>query len=335
MSGSKRVLLSGTALAFLAACGSSGSSVSRGIVSISPAEEATRTFAQVDADTQQDAGGAIADGQTLTARSVGVAGLSLNYGNGDTGLADAAVSVVRNADGELTVTLNGVEQAFTTADRFVEDDGTVFGYDIADDANSVYVSAFSQTGELNEFLNPGRGYAEVLSVQSNQVPGGADLRAYAVLGAETRDEALASLPTATYNGRARLDAVPDTGFVNNGTSRTRVRGDVTMMADFGAGTINGTLSDITTQTGDDGLELSIAGSVAMNTARFNVNGFRSSLTGDSTLAASGLTLGSGSTYSGAFYGPAAEEVGGVLSATGTFEGENYNAVGFFVADQYD
>ena len=233
-------------LTTLAACGGGGGGSRLGdAIDISPTEEATRTFAATADGSTQDAGGALADGKTLTARKVATVGQLLNYGTGTTGGTDASVSIKKNADGGHDVTINGKVLKFTAADRFVEADGT-YGYDISDDAKSIYSSAYNYTGDLDELLNPVNGYAEVLGTQSNQIgANGANTKAFAVVGAETKDADLKNLPTATYKGRARMDVVPNSGFVDNGTSRARVRSDMTMTADFGKGEVSGKLTGIT------------------------------------------------------------------------------------------
>lgn len=329
-------LVSVAVLTSLAACSSSGGGGQSGGVSISPAEEATRTFAATTDGGTQDAGGALANGTALTARKVAAVGQLLNYGTGDTGGTDAGVSIVKNAEGGHDVTINGNVIKFTAADRKAEADGSgPYGYEISDEANSIYSSVYNYTGDLDELLNPGNGYAEVLGIQTNQVgANGANTKAFAVVGTETKDADLKSLPTATYKGNARMDVVPETGFVDNGTSRMRVRSDLTMTADFGKGEVSGALTGITLQNPGSETRDALAGALILNTAKFDKNGFKGSVSPDATFASdSGLTGGSG-TYGGAFYGPAAQEIAGGLTFTGTGEGATkLNGIGYFIGDK--
>ena len=78
----------------------------------------------------------------------------------------------------------------------------------------------------------------------------------------------------------------------------------------------------------------IAGTLNMETANFSVNGFSGGLSSDAAFtAATGFQIDGSSSYGGAFYGPEAEEIGGVIEATGTDdEGESWNAIGFFTGD---
>ena len=322
------LLMTGAALA-LAGCGG-GSSVTRA-PTIPASEQATRVYS----DTAGDAGDVISNDETLTARSVASAGLTLDYdssGPGNTGVVRPRAAIRRNANGELTLTVDGVDHDFTTADREVEPGGEVYGYQVEDDANSRYYSAFSQTGEIDEFFANGNGYAEVLGYQTNLVSGAVNIRGYAVFGTETRDADLAGLPTATYNGRGRLELAPATGWVNNETSRTTLRSDVNMTANFGAGTISGAMTNFTLRP-PGGTDAPIAGSVAMNSAPFAVNAYQGRLAPDAAFSASTGVSSLNATYSGAFYGGAAQETGGVISGTGTRNGGAVNATGFFYANQ--
>lgn len=301
-------------------------------VTISETEEASRVFAQGTGDL----GDALTSGATVVARSVGTAGMNLNYDTGETSLVDAEVEVSQNANGELTVTVNGSTYAFDASHRRVETSGETYGYETDGSDDNVWVSAFNYTGEIDDLLNPGNGYLEVLGIQTNQVNGGEpSVRAFAVVGTETEDAALAALPTATYRGRSQLQVVPTTGFVNNGTSQTRLRSDLTMTADFGAGTVSGVLDNFTVQDAGSSDRNPVDGTIAMDETNFDVNGFRGSLSADVTFAGSlGISSAEGE-YSGAFYGPEAEEVGGTtwLTATDT-DGATFNGIGYFAGDQY-
>ena len=290
-------------LAALAACGSDGGSIG------GSGAPTTRNFA-ADAGTAIEA---LDDGKTLTA---------------------ATFDVKKNANGELTFTVNGVEQVFDPTDRFIEINGESFGYDIADQANGIFVSLFSNTGELDTVLDPNNpSYLQVWNYTTNQVnPGGADVRGYAVVGTETQGSALASLPSATYSGRARIDTYPAAGFVNSATSRSIVHGNLSMAADFGAATIFGSIGNLD-GNGPGQANAPIAGSIAMDQTAITGNGFAGSLSPDAAfLAATGVSGVNGS-YAGTFYGPSADQVGGTMSLTGTQNGQAINGIGFFRGDQ--
>jgi hypothetical protein len=308
-------------------------------------EELTRLFADANGNGVDfdDAGDLILKGETLTARSVGVAGINLDYGgSGVTSLAQTGpgnappFKIRRSANGELEFELNGVLHTFTAADR-EEVGGRLDAYARNDNVNDRFYNIFLLNGELEELFGVGNGYHEVLVMQSNIANGGQpDLRAYAVVGAETRDTALPTLGSAAFTGRARLDVYPTTGFVNNSDSRTRINSNVSMLADFGGGRISGEMTDIAIQRPGEGTFTPRPGTWAMEEAPFAVNGFTGRLAPDAEyLAASpGASVDPSSTYSGAFYGPAAEEVGGVLSISGVGQnGLPFNGVGAFTASR--
>jgi hypothetical protein len=332
----KRLMVSVAILTGVSGCVGGGSgSVDSNLVQIDAAEEATRSFAAKADGSTQDAGGALQDGETLTARKVGVIGQLLNYDTGETGPTSASVSITENAEGGHDVILNGQLLKFTAADRKVETDGSSNGYDISNSATSVFSSMLNRTGDLDDLLNSGNGYAEVLYVQTNQiVPGEPNTAAYAVIGTETKDADLKALPTATYAGKARVDIVPATGFRSLGLDRTSLRSDMTMTADFGKGEVSGSLTAITLEAPGTGTRAAVAGSLSLDKTTFDQNGFAGTVSPDATfIGNAGLQSGSG-TYSGAFYGPNAEEVAGTLGFTGTeVGGSGLNGYGYFIGDK--
>ncbi len=350
-----RQTFNGTAIVSVvlaAACGGGGSSSSApptasptGPIAyeIPVTEQLARLFADVNGDGSDidDAGQIIVDGKTLAARSVGVAGVNLDYGgNGVTSLAQSGpgnsppFKIRRAANGELEFELNGVLHTFTASDRVVSG-GRLTDYNREDNANSIFYNLYNVTGDLEELFGSGNGYHEVLVVQSNIANGGQpDLRAFAIVGAETRDAALPKLGTAKFTGGARMDIYPTTGFVNNSSSRSRINSDVSMVANFGGGTISGAMTNISLRRPGETDFTPRPGTWVMEKAPFAVNGFTGKLMPDADyLAASpGVSISNTSSYSGAFYGPAAEEVGGVLSISGVGQnGIPFNGVGAFSA----
>lgn len=315
------IRLAGTSamIGALAACGGGGSG--GGV---------TRQYA----DTAGTVGKAVQDGKTLTAQSGGSVGANLNYTTGDTGLTATAPKfrVWKNANGELSYEVDGVVQDFTAAQREVDpNDGNTYGY-TTNGVNNVWSGIWNYTGTLDEALDPNNpSYMTVWGYQTNQInPNGQpDLKGYAVVGTETRPKDLAPLVSATYSGRARMDAHPDTGWVDNQTSRTRIRSDMNLAADFSAGTISGALTNFTIQPPGQA-EGAVAGSVSMDATTLSGNGFAGNLTPDAAFLTSlGANASLSGTYGGTFYGPAAEQVGGTLSATGSANGQGFNAIGYY------
>jgi hypothetical protein len=311
-------------LVALAACGGTSTS---GTSVFSAADEARRTFA----DTAGDAGAVIAANGTLATRGGTATGVTLQFGGGATALKESEVAIRRNANGEITMTLNGTEHAFQTSERRLESDGKTYGYAYRP-ADGTSFDLYSQSGEVGELLATGNGYSVVVSAMGDLPNGNGTLyhRSYAALGAETQDAAIAPLTgTATFNGYGRLETYPTTNFIDSNTSRNRVRGDVTMTADFDANTISGHMDGLTLQAPGASARNAMAGQVDFGTASFSQNTFTGAVSSDATLATSGLTLNSGSAYTGAFFGPAAQEVSGVINGTGTLNGTAINTIGYF------
>jgi hypothetical protein len=161
-----------------------------------------------------------------------------------------------------------------------------------------------------------------------------------VIGTETRDSVIAGLAglnaTATYSGRAGI-LIRDAnqgwqGFNGN------LNGDLDLVANFGSGKVSGSISNLflelgagqtTTSTSDP------AGSILLDEAAIQKNAFAGSLSPDAVLSASDpavATFAAGGTYSGAFYGPNAEEVGGTMNFDADVDGTRYLGIGNFVAD---
>ncbi len=113
--------------------------------------------------------------------------------------------------------------------------------------------------------------------------------------------------TATYTGGF-------TGYrVAQGQGITSLKGSSSLTADFGAGTVNGTISNLV--NGSNGLNqtygLSLAGNITGNTYNGTV-GFTNAAPG----VASGTPVVASSALNGAFYGNGATQTAGSLSITG-------------------
>lgn len=314
------------ALTGLTACG--GASTNTDTMSAFTAvEEASRTFAAEGGDF----GAIIADDDTVSSRAGTATGITLGFGGGTTELVDATVAVSRNADGEFTATLNGETRVFTATDRQVESDGKIYGYEFRA-ANGQTFSLFSGSGELDELLATGNGYSVIVQIGADLGAANGDVyhRSFAAIGGETTDASVAALTgTATYEGYGRIDAYAATDFENSSTDRSRIRGDVTMTADFGVGEISGRMDDLTLQAPSESDRNAIAGQIDFGTASITQNSFSGAVSSNAALETAGLTINDGSTYTGAFFGPDADEVSGVISATGALNGEDVNAIGYF------
>lgn len=316
------LLTASTALIALSACGGTTGPTP---VEISASEAALQIFATGTGDL----GGALNDGETLTARSVGAASVLRTYDGGLTEQIDPQVQIARNTNGELSLIVDGVAHDFDTADRRIEPGGEVYGYDDCD-GNFCY-SLFSWSGEIDEAVAVGEGFASAFTYyfETEDSPTGAS--GYFVVGTETQNSELPDMGTATFEGYAVVNVVPTEGFTDFGPQRERLRGDVQMNVGFTDGTVSGVMDNLTYRIGS-GSEDSVAGSIIMNETVFDVNGYRGSLSLDETAQArfaDGTALNA--EYSGSFYGPDAEETGGAISGMASSADGDTNLYGFFIA----
>lgn len=143
-------------------------------------------------------------------------------------------------------------------------------------------------------------------------------RGYAVSGAATTD-----LPsgTASYSGRAVAEINPAAASGN--ANRTYARGALALNADFDANTVGGTISGITVRDPGASAYESRTGSVTISGGTISGGSLTAAMSG--TVDQTTVT----GSVAGRFFGPAAAEVGGTLTGTGTSSGGNSFIRGWF------
>lgn len=297
----------------------------------SAAASTTRLYSS-DVGTAADA---LAANMTLTSNDTTSSKTSVvDWNNNTTALgAPATVSLKKNDQGGLTLTVNGVEQVFTSADLSSDN----YGYQINDSKNSKFVSLWAWDGnsmadQINGTNSYGK-YSHVWEYFTNQLGDPKqETSGFAVLGTETKPAELAGMPTATYSGYSRSKMRQATGYMSEAANASVMGSAVSMTADFGAGTVSGALTNIRTRPKSSSTWTTVPGSISMDAASISGNGFAGTLTPDPTFK---NTIGnpsiSNGTYAGTFFGPAAEEVGGTLSAEGSGSGGAFNLNGFYQA----
>jgi hypothetical protein len=332
---------------FLAACGGGGSdSTSSPTPStpttppslISPEEEVLRLFS----DTSGDIADVLAaGGVAIVAREVSEATWREDFpGAGAYQLVDGEFSL--EADGnDLLVTI-GQEGGPTYTFRFV---------DAASNNSNQLTFENQATGEFFDLFiggggtiadlfnsNIGSGYARRVGVFYTR--GDVDnfgFETRSVIGTETRDSVVQTKTgTASYQGFASINIrQSDLGFFGfNGN----LSGDLDMAADFGAGKVSGTMSNLflelrTGQTVDE--TRNPAGTIQLEEAAIQANAFTGGMSPDAVLTANDsavATFADSGTYSGAFYGPNAEEIGGTMSFDADVNGNRFLGIGHFQAD---
>ena len=143
-------------------------------------------------------------------------------------------------------------------------------------------------------------------------------RGYAVSGAATTD-----LPsgTASYSGRAVAEINPAAASGN--ANRTYARGALALNADFDANTVGGAISGITVRDPGASAYESRTGSVTISGGTISGGSLTAAMSG--TVDQTTVT----GSVAGRFFGPAAAEVGGTLTGTGTSSGGNSFIRGWF------
>lgn len=305
----------------VAGCSTSGSSGGKAGV------DTGGTFAMTDKDT---AAKALKDGTTLKTTARTSTTNLIDYATNTSKSVDpASFAIKKNAKGGVDVTVNGKTTSFAKADELVED-GEAYGWE-KDVPDTDYKSLSSYTGTIDETLN-GTGdfkYAQVWRYTLDE--GAASTKGFAVVGAETRPEALKGKANATYKGWA----VSETQLTTDRKTRTRVNGDLELAANFDKGSISGSMTNLSTRTrsGNQGWSAWAAapGAIKLETAKITGNGYDGKLSGDKNFNSAIDGNLNGSTYSGRFYGPKAEETAGVLKLKGTSEGDTFAGTGAFAA----
>lgn len=232
----------------------------------------------------------------------------------------AKFSIKRNSDGSVAVTLNGVTETYTKADLVKIDaagplsEANATGYRKTSGGSDHEVDTYTARNLAD--LSQGKVATKYANVwEYFWTDDDKRQMGYAVVGTETDPKDLAALPVATYKGGAAADIFDAEGPSN---VRTKVSGDLGLTANFAAKTVSGSITNLT--TGDRGPagnglpDVAVPGTINLNKTAISANGYSGSLSldaaGRNTFAVKDT---SGSTYSGRFYGPAADETAGVLN----------------------
>lgn len=310
----------------IAGCSSNGSGGGQAFVSRSGNTDAQKVLA-VD---KGSAAAALNDGSTLRASQRTSASWTRVFQTGSQEgtaslSADGTGTIKRNSSGGLDLTVGGQTYSFSAAD--VTSDG--YGFVLPDGSAGIFTNSANSMADALDPANT--DYSAIFDYYADQ--GSTGLNGHIVVGTETADTALATLPTATYSGRLQVRAAPTTGFNDYNNDVTTVRGDASLTANFGSGTVAGNVTNLGIRAPNNinptGSYAGVAGNLTLGTANINGNGFTGGMSGDADFNANIATLDASSTYSGTFFGPAAEEVAGGVNMTGTAAGG-----GAFIGEGY-
>ena len=172
----------------------------------------------------------------------------------------------------------------------------------------------------NPGVDPATADFDAEFINANQV--------FVLHGNRTPAGSMPTTGTGTYTGSMRARDVPTDDAISTGNpAATSYRGDATLTASFGTSTVSGSLSNLESQPGDRssnyvGVQGSLTFDAAISGNRFTA----STVMGTQDMA--GYQSGS---VRGAFFGPAAEEAGGVFDAADA--GNNRAMFGWFGGDK--
>lgn len=286
------------------------------------------TAGSVIAKTANDtASNKLKDGTTAL-KANAVTSTAISYDGGKVNKAASSdFSLKKNGNG-VDLTVNGETITFSDSDLTPEKDGWEKQKPDGSDYKGAYV--FDADSAKSALDGTDKSYLQVWQYESWN--GDKATRGFAVIGAETDPQIVKSQANATYSGKA----LADTWMENDSRERAGVRGDLTLKADFQAGSVTGKIDKLEARTrGADTDDKWTAWAAAdtganieMTKAAISANGFS-----DGKLVAHDPSgeVGNldGSTYSGRFYGPNAEQVGGVMSIKGASQDGKFVGNGFF------
>ncbi len=265
----------------------------------------------VFSDEAGTASKALADGRTLGASGPTNAGLEIDWPAGTARRADNSFAIKGNSSGGVDVTVNGRTVSFAASDANRDGFGWRKGNDTVAQTNpnntEILDPSYSRRAQLWEYNFGDRSTKTAAS-------------GFAVVGTETRPEALTAKASATYTGIAIIRGLqkndPNTQMlIEAGTPWGVVvhgRSGVTLDADFAAKTVSGDIRGLMVASGtasDLGSVQAQPGRIVLEKASINGNGFGGAMSG-----ADGFQSLGTATYSGRFFGTTGREAAGGLNA---------------------
>ncbi len=206
--------------------------------------------------------------------------------------------------------INGTVQIFGQSVSITNGAGRVNGQDVRVEIDASSVGAFAVPVSVFSYSGP----------QSNPATAGGE--AAFVVGSETASSFLAAQAgSVNYRGGFAVQGILEIG---GGQEGAELEGDITVNVSFGG-------TDTATATLNGAYDPASGGprnvTLTLNNAPISGNGF------SGTLTCTTSNCSDNSTIDATFYGPEAEEVGGVLAIDINRSGEVYQGAGTFVIGQ--
>ena len=251
------------------------------------------------------------------------AGIVRDYEDGRVDVSDGDTSVKSvSSDGSggfrLVVVLDGEEiDVNFPADSFMEQDGPFeveqdgMRFRLWDTRGSFDTDPDNPAATVRTDGSPQSAFFDVLQVQTS----GDDLSSniFLAFGARTRSEDMPQ-GTATYGGRFRYEAWSEDDTVHD-TSRSTFKGAVSLEANFSQGTISGTMDELESRAvGEEYSDMAAGNRIDIANGQIAGGQFTAEWAGHGPEAEPLETvLGFEGNVLGEFYGPAAEELAGVMN----------------------
>ncbi|MEE9375918.1 MAG: transferrin-binding protein-like solute binding protein [Rhizobiaceae bacterium] len=297
----------------LAGCNSGGSSGAKFV----------HQYALLETDTAKKA---LEDGTTLEAAEGSSVATKVNHAERSIALNNRlAVKITTNPDGGFDLEANGVKVSFAAGDI---DGAYDYFKEITKDGKDESFSLWNAAGTRSELLDGSdkQKFHRIIGYYLNV--DGADTRGLIVTGTETPEDVLKiSEMKAKYSGTFRADTygkVFDDPRANS--VRVRVRGVVSLEADFAEKIIAGSISSLETKGPEDSTYSALQGSVSLDQTAIKDNSYSGKFTSD--FEEGGYLNGD---YDGKFYGNDAQETAGTLKGSGKFETVDLVGTGAFTA----
>lgn len=276
------------------------------------------------------------DGGTLKADSTTHSAVMFSFADGGGKVSPASASnfaIKKNSVGGADMTVNGQTISFSAADATGPDD-----FDKVD-ANGKSFGLWNYSSDSAKAAIDGtdKNYLQVWGYYADDTTAaGRGFNGFAVVGAETDPSVVKSHANATYLGDARAE----TELASNVNEKTTVKGKLTLNADFQQGSVSGKIDNLKgrvqgAETGGKWTQYQDAAAgtnIEMTKAQISANGFAG---GKLVAHDPGGAIGSleGSTYSGRFYGPDADQVGGVMAIQGSDPDGKFVGTGYFAGQK--
>lgn len=331
-------LLCGFSIVALSACGGSGSSDDAAMSLITDAEVRNFADASGDGTTVVDIGDVLEAGATLAAREVSEQSWRETFDGANEGyeVFDANVSIARDGD-DLLITFDRQDAANPKVIR-IPDAASLNEGNVRIENDDIFFDMF--LGRDTKFADlfgddaPDMLRFGIFTADRDDDFG---IQTRSVFGVETRDDRLGTITgTGVYNGFGSID-IRRTD-VSWQTFNGNVSGDMELVVDFGDSTITGSMTELESErrAGNDSMgEVEVEGQITFEEVTFTENAFAGDMTADADFMAADpefAALMDAGTYSGAFYGENATDVGGTMRASATVGDTSFIAQGNFEAD---